>query len=141
MKKFLAFIVAASLLSNTLFCYVLPGTLTFTCTPQDSGGGYGTWEMIIHWPNGDTSSTGSIPSTTMSNIILNLSSYPTGYIEYGTYTIELKSNIPNPTTSFLSSISVVCTSDTVSADPIVLKNIPLLREGENTQLIYKCVAQ
>jgi hypothetical protein len=136
MKKFFSCIISTLLLSSCLFGWSLPGTLTVTCTPQGYSGTSGTWEVVVLCPDGTRISSGSIDQSVTDTVSFDVAPISEGFLEVGSYTIELKSNVVDPINPFLSSLSVQCTSTLFSWDPVIFKNFSVLNEGENTLISY-----
>ena len=137
MNKFSTSIFLLLLFSSTLFGRFVPGSLQVSYIPKESGGTSGTWEVVVFCPYGETFSTGQVDissTDTRASSVMPIE----GFIAIGTYIIELKSNIVDPTDSFLSSITIAFESDdsNLTWDPITFKNFPVLQNGENSQLTY-----
>jgi hypothetical protein len=139
MNRFFAAIFSLLLFSASLFGRIEPGTLTVTCTPQDSGAASGTWEVVVFCPCGKLFSSGQIDSSAITDSVsLQVETVP-GYIAIGTYIIELKSSLVDPINPFLSSITIECNNSDITWDTTTFKNFPVLQNGENTQFSYSII--
>jgi hypothetical protein len=147
MTKYFASIVALMLSVTTLYGWgsdyvpLVEGTLTFTFQPQDSGGTDGTWQAVIITPDGERISGDAVAYSVTDPYVMEVSCVSSGFTEVGSYGVELKNNIVDSATPFLSSITVECNCPTLSWDTISYKNMPTSSNGENTVMYYVVPAE
>lgn len=143
MTKFFASLVTLLTVVTGLYAWgsdyvpIVEGTLTFTFQPSGtSGGSDGTWQAIIVTPDGERIPGTEISYSQTDPVVMEVSCIGSGFTEIGSYGIELKNNIVDSESPFLSSISVACNCDTLGWDTITYKNIPASAYGENTVMYY-----
>lgn len=121
---------------------LVEGTLTFTFTPTGtSGGTSGTWQPVIIAPDGERIPGDEISYDQATPVVMEVSFCGSGYTEVGSYGIELKNNIVDSASPFLSTVSVVCNCPVLSWDTITYRDIPTSEYGENTMMYYLVPAE
>ena len=137
MSRIFAFVVSFAIMTSGLYGIYVPGTLTFTFTPNGNQGTSGSWQAIVISADGDTYSTGPIDHSIETPVSLQVVSPSSGLIELGCYVIELVCRIDGPVSGpFLDLITVQCTSSAVTWDTITYRDFPTLANGENSEIYY-----
>jgi hypothetical protein len=137
MSRIFSLVFAFAVMVSGLYGTYVPGTLTFTFTPNGAEGTSGSWKAVVFTENGTEVSTDTISYSSTDIVTLEVASPVEGLIELGNYVIELVCNIDGTVTGpFLNSISVQCASSVIDWDTMTYKNLPTLTNGENTMIIY-----
>lgn len=138
MSKICTLILCCFFVTSGLYAMAVPGSCTFTFTPNGTEGSSGSWKAKVYSPNGQGFSTDSVDYSVTTPVTLTVETPGPGMIDLGYYIIELVCDINGSISGpFLDSISVQFEStEDFSWDTIVYHTIPTLASGERTVMFY-----